>query len=187
MEYVDLFDEEGRLLKHGVPRDEASDHTWLKEGTFIKVVHGIPLNSQGKILIQRRSRKKAIWPGKWALLGGHVLQDETSEEALLREFKEEYGLDARDAPRYMVCRIVHRISHTLMEFWVIAIDVDLKKVICEPSEVEQVRFVTPHELETIYLQADRWLPGEEPYRSIELDLFRHLLEIVDGLKSAEGD
>jgi len=44
-----------------------------------------------KILLIRRAKEPGL--GKWAIPGGRIEEDETAEECLKREFKEETGLD----------------------------------------------------------------------------------------------
>ena len=55
------------------------------------VVDGIVVHDEKVLLI-----KRGIEPGKgqWALIGGYVDWDETLEEAVVREVKEEAGVDA---------------------------------------------------------------------------------------------
>jgi mutator protein MutT len=55
------------------------------------IVNGI-LENNGKVLIAKRSQNKKIAPGKYHLPGGHVEFGEEPTEALVREFKEEFGL-----------------------------------------------------------------------------------------------
>lgn len=51
-------------------------------------------NDTGKILLQKRSLGKDTSPGLWSTsVGGHVLKDESYEEAAKREMKEELGVD----------------------------------------------------------------------------------------------
>ena len=50
------------------------------------------LSRDGKVLLQNRVKKD--WQG-YALPGGHVAFGETNEETLVREFKEEIGVDIR--------------------------------------------------------------------------------------------
>ncbi|MBR5820037.1 MAG: NUDIX domain-containing protein [Alistipes sp.] len=58
------------------------------------VVHLHLLNSAGELYLQRRPMWKDIQPGKWdTAVGGHVDYGETIEEALLREVREEIGLE----------------------------------------------------------------------------------------------
>ena len=49
------------------------------------------LVENGKILLIRRAREPGL--GKWAVPGGRIEENETAEECLKREFKEETGLD----------------------------------------------------------------------------------------------
>lgn len=57
------------------------------------VVHVHVFNSRGDIYLQQRAWTKDIQPGKWdTAVGGHVNYGETIQEAVLRECKEELGL-----------------------------------------------------------------------------------------------
>ncbi len=72
------------------PRSEVHRRAWRH-----RAVHIIVSNSQGQILLQRRSLLKETYPGYWDVsVGGHVSVAETYEEAARREFREELGVDA---------------------------------------------------------------------------------------------
>ena len=47
-----------------------------------------------KILILKRPENERNYPGKWSLCSGFVKEFESGEENVLREIKEETGLDA---------------------------------------------------------------------------------------------
>ena len=50
-------------------------------------------NDKHELLFYLRDNKPGIpFPGHWDLIGGHVEEDETPEEALVREVKEELDL-----------------------------------------------------------------------------------------------
>lgn len=50
-------------------------------------------DARGRVLLQRRSPDKDVWPGRWdASAAGHVLAGERIEEAARRELFEELGL-----------------------------------------------------------------------------------------------
>ena len=52
------------------------------------------LERDGKYLMLFRNKKKVdINKGKWIGIGGHLEKDESKEQALVREIKEETGLD----------------------------------------------------------------------------------------------
>ena len=57
---------------------------------MIKVAAGIIFND-GKFLVARRSAHKSMG-GKWEFPGGKIEQNETPEETLIREFKEEFNI-----------------------------------------------------------------------------------------------
>jgi len=58
------------------------------------VVHVHVFNSKGQLWLQKRAKTKKIQPGKWdTSVGGHVASGERIEQALLREVKEEMGID----------------------------------------------------------------------------------------------
>lgn len=58
-----------------------------------RAVHIFIFNPKGEILLQKRSKDKEEYPGYYeASVSGHVLQDESYEEAAIREIEEEIGL-----------------------------------------------------------------------------------------------
>ena len=51
-------------------------------------------NDSGEFLLALRDNKPTIpFPNCWDLIGGHVEEGETPEQALCREYKEELGLE----------------------------------------------------------------------------------------------
>lgn len=62
--------------------------------TILPIVIGVVFDDQGKVLMGKRNQPS--YPnshGKWNLLGGRIEYGETPEEAVVREIKEECGLD----------------------------------------------------------------------------------------------
>ncbi len=62
-------------------------------------------DGEGKILLQQRSDTAKIAPGKWGFFGGGIEEDETPEQALFRELKEE--LDIVPVHPVKVCAIAN--------------------------------------------------------------------------------
>lgn len=48
-------------------------------------------NSQGRLLVQKRSPDRKLFPNCWDIIGGHVESGETLTTALAREIREETG------------------------------------------------------------------------------------------------
>lgn len=58
-------------------------------------------NDDGGFLLALRDNKPGIpFPNHWDLIGGHVEEGETPEEAIVREFKEELDLDLKEYTFY---------------------------------------------------------------------------------------
>ena len=93
MEYWDIYDKNKQLTGRKMKRND-----WcLKEDEYHLTVLGVIRRPDGKYLITRRVLTKAWAPGWWEVSGGAAQAGESSYEAVLREVKEETGLDARDA------------------------------------------------------------------------------------------
>jgi len=58
-----------------------------------KTVRGIILDNDDVILMFRRKRKKGIFQEYYAIPGGHIENNETDEECLKREIKEELNIN----------------------------------------------------------------------------------------------
>jgi 8-oxo-dGTP diphosphatase len=65
----------------------------MAEERFYVGVHGVIAN-RGRVLVLRRAPAMSYRPGAWDLPGGHLGLGETFEECLLREIREETGLEA---------------------------------------------------------------------------------------------
>ena len=72
----------------GAMKEEA----WTK-GLIQRVVRISVLDGKGRMLLQKRSLKMALFPGRWDnSAAGHVDTGETYEEAAAHELEEELGL-----------------------------------------------------------------------------------------------
>jgi len=54
-------------------------------------------NQEGRVILQHRTKTARRLPNHWAFFGGGIEQNETPEEAVRREAKEELGIDLKDA------------------------------------------------------------------------------------------
>lgn len=66
---------------------------WAK-GSFYRLVQIVIRDENGNFLLQKRSMKKPLYPGRWTnAASGHVDEGETYEISAPRELKEEIGVD----------------------------------------------------------------------------------------------
>jgi isopentenyldiphosphate isomerase/intracellular septation protein A len=96
-EWFPIVDKDGRITGKA-PRSVCHDG---KSKLLHPVVHLHVFNRSGKLYLQKRSMSKDIQPGKWdTSVGGHIGLNETVNDALLRETREELRLDGF-TPRYL--------------------------------------------------------------------------------------
>ena len=90
MEILDVLDEEGNIIGKETRKKVHDEGLWH--------VHvGIMLmNKNGEILLQKRSLTKKANPGIWSRTGGHIDSGETPIQGIIRETKEEIGLDINE-------------------------------------------------------------------------------------------
>ena len=74
---------------------------------MIEVV-GAVLVSDGRLLMGLRAAHKAVAPGAWDLIGGHVEPGETPLQALRREVFEELGVVVEAARSLELLSFVHQ-------------------------------------------------------------------------------
>lgn len=87
MEKRDLYDKNRKITGETIYKGEE-----IPDGKYITVVLVYIQNSEGKFLIQKRSKEKN---GKFATTGGHPKSGENSIQGIITEIKEEIGLDVK--------------------------------------------------------------------------------------------
>ena len=143
MELVDLYDENriplGRTAERHAPKEP---------GEYRLVVHVCAFDSRGRLLIQRRTEEKRVWPGRWDVsVGGGVDAGETSRQAAEREFLEELGypLDLGNLRQ----SVTVNFDGGFDDFFIIQKDLDLSALVLQKEEVAEVRYVTEDEVEAM--------------------------------------
>ena len=89
MEFWDIYDADKKPTGRTMKRND-----WcLKDGEYHLTVLGVVARPDKTFLITKRVMTKAWAPGWWEVSGGAAQAGEGSREAVLREVKEETGLD----------------------------------------------------------------------------------------------
>ena len=157
MEMVDLYDENrlplGRTAERYAPKGE---------GEYRVVVHICVFDSRGRLLIQQRSREKAVWPEAWDVsAAGGVDAGETSRQAAEREFREELGVALDLTGVRPSCTVNFEFLDKIMgtcqfggfdDFFLVERDLGLEELTLQKEEVARARWA---ELPEILDMVDR--------------------------------
>ncbi|MEU9468599.1 NUDIX domain-containing protein [Streptomyces avermitilis] len=93
-----------------------------------------------RVLVIKRG-PQASRPGYWAPLSGTLEPGETQEEALVREVREEVGLDVSPLRKVWECPTDD--GHFRLHWW--TAEPGTGEVVPDPGEVAEARWVTPGE------------------------------------------
>ncbi len=136
MEYLDIYNEKKEKLNKKIKRGDK-----LLDNEHILVAVIFIENSKGKYLIQKTSKEKGE---KYATTGGHVLSGETPKTAIIRETKEELGLDVSNENIIYIGDLLFGIPFG--EIYYLKKDLDIAKLKLQQEEVEQVEYLTKTEI-----------------------------------------
>lgn len=142
-EMIDEYNYRGEKI--GVV-DKAIAH---KEGLWHKSVHVWILNDKNEILLQYRCADKKLYPNTWdCSFAGHISAGESSIEAVLREGKEELGIDVNLENLNFVFTNREEIkfeqinSNEFVDIFVLRQNVDINDLNFQKEEVSDAKFVS---------------------------------------------
>ena len=116
----------------------------VAEGEYFAVSVIFIENSEGKFLVQKTSERKG---GNYSSTGGHVDRGETPFSTILREVKEEIGLDITNEDVKEIGFMVRK--HSLAFMYYLKKDLDIRDLTLQESEVESVEYMTPEEIKKL--------------------------------------
>lgn len=145
-EIIPIVDENDNVIDR-VEKDSFDKST----GRIYRTTSLFLFNLDGRILIQKRAETKQTSPGKWDLasVAGHVNFGETYIEAIIRETKEEIGLELSPDDIHYSEKIFTETSKGKRRFtqifWAVA-NFSLEDLKIENSEISDVKLIALNEL-----------------------------------------
>ena len=145
-EIWDIYDEKrektGKTAIRGVDK--------LKENEYHIVVTGVILNSKNEILITQRAPFKTF-PLMWECNGGSIIAGETSLQGVIRELKEEVGVDV-SKEKVILLKTLKR-TETPPDFkdvWIFRKDIKDEEITLPDGEAINYKWVTIDEFINMY-------------------------------------
>ncbi len=134
MELNDIYDINrcltGRTHVRGTP--------W-KKGEYGLVVCVWVYDGKGKVLLTRRAPEKS-GAGSWENSGGAAQAGESSLEAIVRELREETGIEAKPEEFELLCTDRDKICH--YDFYCLHREIPIEEVRLQPGETDDVKWAT---------------------------------------------
>ena len=144
MEIFNIVDENGNI-KGEASREECHNGSKLLH----PVVHIHIINSKGLLLLQKRAMCKHIQPGKWdTSVGGHISVAEKRMTAVIRESKEELGIniDTKNLKHLKDYLWESEIEREYVSSYIYKHDGKIK---FQVEEIDEVKFYTKSEIKKL--------------------------------------
>lgn len=137
-ELWDIYDKNkkktGRTAERGVYK--------FKQGEYHIVVTGIILNSKNEILITKRAIHKK-YGLMWECSGGSILAGETSLDGIVRELKEELGIQFQKEEAIFLKEIRrNKVPSDFKDLWLFFKDIDINDITFPDKEAIEAKWVT---------------------------------------------
>ena len=115
------------------------------------------LNENGEFTNQIETREechnKGLWPNLWDITaGGHVLTGEFGYQTVIRETKEEIGVDiTKNDLEFIGGTKSENISGNIInrhfnEFYIVHKDIDINDIVLQEEEVQDIKWFSKEEI-----------------------------------------
>lgn len=147
-EFFDVLNEFGEFTGKTATREECHE-----KGLWHRAVYAFIIDNDSNVLLQKRSGNKKLWPNLWDVtVGGHVDSGEFGRQALIREVKEELGIEIKDDDiKYLVGSTSINEKGSIInkhynECYLITKKIDISKVMLQEEEVSEIKYFPKDEV-----------------------------------------
>ena len=148
-ELFDVLNENGEFTNQIETREECH-----KKGLWHKAVVVFIISSDNqRVLLQQRSANKKLWPNLWDITaGGHVLSGEFGYQTVIRETKEEIGVDITNSDLVFIGGTKSEnvsgdvINRHFNEFYIVHKDIDESDIVLQEDEVQDIKWIDRKEI-----------------------------------------
>ncbi len=142
-EIWNLLDENGDKIGKTMCKGEPVPKGLYHLGVDVWIV-----NSENKILIQKRSPHKRNSPNVWAMTGGSNIKGETTLQTIEREVLEELGIQLKVQDLQLMK--TYKTGEVWLEEYFVKQEVELQDIVMQEAEVCDVKWASFDEIEEIF-------------------------------------
>lgn len=142
-ELVDVYNEN----KQKTGKIKVRDPKVFEDGEYALAAKAIIINTDKKILLSKRSESKKKKAGFWKINGGVCLTGESSLQGIIREIKEELGLDLSKYKAIFYKE--YRKKQVFDDIYLFKVDIEISKLEFSDREVADAKWVTIEEYEQL--------------------------------------
>ena len=171
-EMIDIYNPD-TMKKTGEIIDKSAAHRF---GIWHSSIHLIIINKdKTKVLLQKRSNNKDLYPNMWDIsVGGHIMSRESDIDAVKRELKEELGIESSDME--FVKKYKEELNNNgvdskeIVSLFIMYLDEKERKIKLQKEEVSDIKWFTKIEIEKL-IKDKKIIPHIEEY-----DLLKNILK-----------
>lgn len=145
------------------------------------------INDKNEVLIQKRASVKSSFPNYWdAPSAGHLNAGETPIKGAIRETREELGINTIENDYKFVGEYISETTWELGQVYILHLNVNVRNIILQEDEVDEVRWVPFSEFKNIIYSKD-FIPYDEEYKRMIIDVINNHIEIVTFEKALKNN
>lgn len=140
-----------------------------KKGLWHKAIHVWILNDKNEILLQYRCAEKKLYPNTFdCSFAGHIGAGESSVQAIIREGKEELGIDIDLEKLEYILTNREKIkyeqiqSNEFVDIYILRQNISLDNITFQKEEVSDAKYVSLEEFFNL-VKEEKVLPHEIEY------------------------
>ena len=158
MEYLQVFDINKNKLNEKIGRNNKFD---LPKGKYFMIILLFIENDNGDFLLQKtsKSRNSCI-----ATTGGHVTYGDSGLETVVKEAKEELGIDILPNDVDYVDTFIFR--NAFLETYYAKMNIDIKLLKLQTEEVESVDWYSKDDIEKLIKNGELREGNIKPYKKV---------------------
>ncbi|MCQ2570767.1 MAG: NUDIX domain-containing protein [Candidatus Saccharibacteria bacterium] len=133
-------------------------------------------NDKNEILVQKRSMAKRKYPGYWDMpCAGHVEAGESTVNGVIREAKEEIGVDIAEKDCEFVFEFIEDSAWEIGQVFFVKINKNVDEFALQEEEVDSVSWLNFDDFKEL-LYSDKWIDYDKKYKDMVVEKFAELFK-----------